>query len=371
MAQVRLELGRDAIILHSHKIRPRGWRGLFAKPMVEVTAATDDSPLQRADRAPSASARAGAAAAVQPALPPRAGTAPPAGRAGGADLAALAGEMAEMKALLTQAIWTQPHGSAAVPPAGRAVYERLQAAGVKPDLAAAVASRAVQAAGETAAEPAVLEEARRALAAVIGRGEPIAPRSRRHVVALVGPTGVGKTTTLAKLAARFALGEERSVALITADTYRIAAVEQLRTYADIIGVPVDVVFTAQELRQALARHSDRDLILIDTAGRSYKNAMQMSELRSLLEAAQPDETHLVVSLTTSLPDAEAIIERFSIAQYNRVLLTKLDESSVPGQIANVAAAAGQPLSYVSNGQSVPDDLETADGEQLAGLIVGG
>lgn len=362
MAQVRMELGRDAIILHSHKVKRRGLRGLFSRPMIEVTAATDDSPGQRSGGATAEPAGFGAAAAAQPLVQA------PEPQVINGDLAALAGQMAEMKALLSQAVWSQPGGFGAIPPAGQDLYAQMTTSGLQPELAQKVVSEALDAAGPDPTAEALTAAARTALADLIGRGQPVTA-GRRQVIALVGPTGVGKTTTLAKLAARFALGEGRRVALVTADTYRIAAVEQLRTYGDIIGIPVDVIFTAQELRQALARHRECDLVLIDTAGRSHKNAMQMSELRSLLEAAQPDETHLVLSLTTNFTDAVTIMERFGMTNYNRLLLTKLDETSHPGQIVNFAHAAGRPLSYVANGQSVPDDLEAADADKLAGLIL--
>ncbi len=190
-----------------------------------------------------------------------------------------------------------------------------------------------------------------------------------QVVAFVGPTGVGKTTTIAKLAAIFALFEERKVALVTADTYRIAAVEQLKTYAKIIGIPIEVVFTPQEIRRAIERHLDAELILIDTAGRSHYDNMKMSELKSYIESSSPDEVHIVLSLNTKYRDLEEIIKRFGCIPLHKMVLTKLDETATFGNILNLARDFSIPISYVTNGQDVPKDIEVADPSKLAEVIL--
>lgn len=190
-----------------------------------------------------------------------------------------------------------------------------------------------------------------------------------QVVAFVGPTGVGKTTTIAKLAAIFALFEEKKVALVTADTYRVAAVEQLKTYAKIIGIPIEVVFTPQEMRKAIERHLDAELVLIDTAGRSHYDSMKMSELKSYVEASSPDEVHLVLSLNTKYRDLEEIIRRFGCVPLHKLVLTKLDETSTFGNIFNLVRDFSIPISYVTNGQDVPKDIEMADSLKLAEIVL--
>ncbi len=190
-----------------------------------------------------------------------------------------------------------------------------------------------------------------------------------QVVVFIGPTGVGKTTTIAKLAAIFALFEERKVALVTADTYRIAAVEQLKTYAKIIGIPIEVVFTPQEMRRAIERHLDAEVILIDTAGRSHYDSMRMSELKSYVEASFPDEVHLVLSLNTKYKDLEEIVRKFSCVPLSKMVLTKLDETSTFGNIFNLVRDFSLPISYITNGQDVPKDIEVADSLKLAEIIM--
>jgi flagellar biosynthesis protein FlhF len=197
----------------------------------------------------------------------------------------------------------------------------------------------------------------------------VTPGSRK-LVALVGPTGVGKTTTIAKLAANFRLRDQHNVGLITVDTYRVAAVEQLRTYADIIDLPMEVVSTPSEMRQAVERLSHLDLILLDTAGRSPRDEVQLQELKSMLAEAQPDETHLVLSSVTSTPALKKTAERFADVGLDALVLTKLDEATGLGNLVPLLRSCKLPLSYVTNGQNVPDDIDHADSRSLAHTVLG-
>ncbi|NLJ80637.1 MAG: flagellar biosynthesis protein FlhF [Firmicutes bacterium] len=199
--------------------------------------------------------------------------------------------------------------------------------------------------------------------------EPWEFRGGQQVVALIGPTGVGKTTTIAKLAASFALIDKKKVGVVTVDTYRIAAAEQLKTYADIIGIPVRVAYSPGELKDALAKMQDRDLILIDTAGRSQNNRLQVGELKSYLEGLDV-EIHLVISATTKQSDAKEIIEAFSLLEFDRLIITKLDETNAPGIVLYAAQNARAPIAFLTAGQGVPEDIEVADREKIAQLILG-
>lgn len=191
-----------------------------------------------------------------------------------------------------------------------------------------------------------------------------------RIVALVGPTGVGKTTTIAKLAANYRLREKRRVGLITVDTYRIAAVQQLRTYADIIDLPMEVVSTPQEMRQAVDRLSGLELILVDTAGRSPRDEIKIQELRSMLAEAQADEVHLVLSSVASARSLTRTTEQFAEVGVTALLVTKLDEATGLGNLLPLARSCQLPLSYVTNGQNVPDDIAPADSRKLTRVILG-
>ncbi len=200
-------------------------------------------------------------------------------------------------------------------------------------------------------------------------GEKETPKTR--VIALIGPTGVGKTTTIAKLAAKYKIGEGKKVAMITIDSYRIAAVDQLKTYAEIIDVPLRAVLSPGELHQVIHTMDDMDVILVDTAGRSQNNKSKLSQLRSFVAATGASEVHLVVSANSNKVAAQKTIEKFMPLGANRIIISKLDEAETFGIILSSTSSGLVPISYVTTGQDVPDDMAGADADFLAGLIVGG
>ena len=224
-------------------------------------------------------------------------------------------------------------------------------------------------------EPGRAEDLKARLALQIEREIPIAGPIRLtpgavRVVALVGPTGVGKTTTIAKLAANFRLREKRRVGLITVDTYRIAAVDQLRTYADIIDLPMQVAAAPHEMREAVRSMAGFDVVLIDTAGRSPKDDLKLRELREFLDEAQPHEIHLVQSCVATAGTLSKTLERFSELGATSLVLTKLDEAHGLGNLLPLLRSCPLPLSYLTNGQNVPDDIVAAERRKLAHLALG-
>lgn len=195
------------------------------------------------------------------------------------------------------------------------------------------------------------------------------PDGRPLVLALVGPTGVGKTTTIAKLAATFKLRHSRKVGLVTADTYRIAAVEQLRTYAEIIGLPLKVVNSPAEVASAVDSLNDCDVVLLDTAGRSQNDKNRLTELSEVVTAASPHEIHLVLSSTVAEGVMKRTVDRFSALKPSRLIFTKLDEAVAFGSLFNIAIGTKLPVSFVTTGQEVPDQFELADASRLARLVL--
>lgn len=189
-------------------------------------------------------------------------------------------------------------------------------------------------------------------------------------VVLVGPTGVGKTTTIAKLAGRLALVEKKKVGLITIDTYRIGAIEQLKTYAEIMNIPFKVVITIKEMENAIESMEDCDVVLIDTTGRSSKNTMQISELRAFVQKANPDHVNMVISATTKNKDIKGILKGYSELGYESVIVTKLDETTAYGSIYNISRNSNKPISFITIGQNVPDDIKLSTKEELTRFILG-
>lgn len=190
------------------------------------------------------------------------------------------------------------------------------------------------------------------------------------IVVFVGPTGVGKTTTIAKLAGKYALEYKKKVGLITVDTYRIGAIEQLKTYAEIMAIPFEVVFNIKEMEHAIDAMKDCDLIFLDTTGRSSKNLMQLQELKAYVTKAEANKVFLVLSATTKEKDINAILEGYRVMDYGNIIVTKLDETTTYGPLLSIIKNSKVTLSYVTTGQGVPQDIKKIKPEQLIQLVLG-
>jgi len=366
--QARLELGKDALIIHTRKFKKGGIFGFFARPRVEITVAVDEEPSPTAGQGkrqehvePSpASGLEGSAPAVD---------GPPVKNDEVLDELR---EMKQMVAHLSQKL-DEKDRLKGMPRSLQGLYKGL----VNNEVSEKLALRVVQSVKqrldneEVARDGGEVQVCLEVLASMFKKPKPVEfNRDRPRIVAMIGPTGVGKTTTIAKLAANFALLEKKRVGLVTIDTYRIAAVEQLRTYAEIIGVPLEVVFHPDGLETALAKHTDKDVVFIDTAGRSPKNEPHINELGEFLRAAQPDEILLVLSTNTPTLDLLDIYQRFNVVRIDKLVFTKVDECERYGQILNVAYKTKTGLAYITNGQNVPDDIMVPDPSYLAKMVLG-
>ena len=195
-----------------------------------------------------------------------------------------------------------------------------------------------------------------------------------RVVFFVGPTGVGKTTTIAKIASKFKVNYNKNIAFITADTYRIAATDQLRTFANILDTPLSVIYTATELNSAVAEYEQADVIFVDTAGFSHKNETQRNDMRALLAGLSPEyekSVYLVLSATTKYRDLISIIDSYKDIDDYKLIFTKLDETSSYGNLLNIKLYSDAGISYVTNGQNVPDDIEVFDTQKIVKQLLGG
>lgn len=198
--------------------------------------------------------------------------------------------------------------------------------------------------------------------------------NKPKVLFFVGPTGVGKTTTIAKIASKYKVEYDKKVAFITADTYRIAATEQLQVYANILDAPMSIVYTQDEMNDAIAKFAEHDLVFVDTAGFSHKNEKQRNDMKALLGGVNEEynkEVYLVLSATTKYADLLDIVDSYrEIADY-KLIFTKLDETTTYGNLLNIKLYSGADLSYTTNGQNVPDDIEVFDTQKIVKKLLGG
>jgi flagellar biosynthesis protein FlhF len=357
LAQVRRDLGGGAVILGTREVRRRRMFGLGTREVVEVTAS--DGSIEQSDRPGKGS--------IAPSI-----VIPTSSEA----LHSHFGE--QLSRLHSMVENLSKHGRLDhllpdLPGELVPTYASL----LEAEVPEALARRLVRYVAERleprdASRP---EAVRDALCEAVEASIPIAPpiaavAGTRRIVALVGPTGVGKTTTVAKLAANFKLAHGLKPGLVTVDTYRIAAVEQLRTYAEIIDLPLAVANAPGEMKRAIDELGDVDLVLIDTAGRSPRDEVKIRELSDFLAAAEPDEVHLVLSAVAGERSLRAAVERFAVAHADRLILTKLDEADGLGGVLSVLGDADRPVSYLTTGQAVPDDIEPANRTRIARLILG-
>jgi flagellar biosynthesis protein FlhF len=268
---------------------------------------------------------------------------------------------------------TEARGMVDIPPELFPHYLTLVEADVEPDLARELIHRVHRHStpGQTQDTAAAMALLTALLEQRITCGRSLAPVSgRRQIAMVVGPTGVGKTTTLAKLAGGLGVEQGYRIGLITIDTYRVAAVEQLRTYAEIIDLPMRIVANAAEMQEALDAFIDCDLVLIDTAGRSPHDERRLAELKQLIDAANPDHVYLVLSLASGANALRSAAECFSAVGPTSLVVTKLDEATGCGGLVSISRDIGLPISYFTTGQEVPRDIEPANPCRAARLIVG-
>lgn len=362
LAKIKSALGNDAIILQARRFRKGGIFGLFGRSFVEVTAAVDENNQHSRPRY------------EMPLLPQNIAALPKAEL--DSDLKSdLKKEIEELKTLVGEMIddlETKTSLTVAYPKNFQRIYKILVENEVEEKLARKIVSDALEMIAPALWQD--YEEILKIVEKLIVKRIPVRPitfckENEKKRIALVGPTGVGKTTTIAKLAAIFAMMKKKKIALATVDTYRIAAVDQLRTFAEIISVPFEVAYTPRELGDALRRHQDKELILIDTAGRNPLNELHMSEIKSFLELYNDIEIFLVLSATTKYTDLMETICRFSHLPIKQLIFTKLDETNHYGALLNIANKTKKAIAYITTGQNVPDDIEVPDPEKIAKLLL--
>jgi flagellar biosynthesis protein FlhF len=400
---VKDELGLDALVLNIKKIQPKGFTALFRKATVEVTAAYEEKTKQlKKESAPLPVLNGKASAngknvlsgiAQQNANPPEVNEAvlldlkADGGGTKSNERQKLASaqmrinmleqELDSKESLLEKAASLLAASAYKAAPENRKYsnnmlqifYDALINQGVTGEIAEFLLNDVSRLADDTDLEV-IVRVVYNNILNIFGE-TPEAKAPGKGVYLFLGPTGVGKTTTIAKLSSKFVLAEGKKVGLLTADTYRIAAVEQLKTYAEILGIDIGIIYNAADLRELLPKMKNfSDLVLVDTAGRSHRNENAVGELNELLSAVPEARRFLVLSLTTKYDDLISIVNAYSELSDFDLIFTKADETLYLGSMLNICYITGKKISYITNGQNVPDDIMAVKPEQIAKSLLG-
>jgi len=379
---VKDELGPTALVLNIKKVQPKGWTAIFRRPTVEVTAAYEDAT----------------AAQSKLTMPDLTNTPPAAPQEGDKQtiletvanidkqrlvsqqmrISVLEQELDNKEGLLVKAAGllsaaAHKNGTGAVRKYENNMiqifYDALISQGVTGENAEYLL-KDVNCLTDPAELPIIVKVVYNNIIEVLGRPQK-EYEPPRGVYFFLGPTGVGKTTTIAKLSSRFVFNDNAKVGLVTADTYRIAAVEQLKTYAEILGIDIGIVYNAADLSDILPKmETFSDVVLIDTAGRSHKNSEAISDLRELISVRPDARKYLVLSLTTKTDDLISIINAYSGFADFDIIFTKADETLYLGAMLNISRLTGKKISYIANGQNVPDDISIIRPEEIARSLLG-
>lgn len=352
MKQIRKELGTEAVILQTRNIKRGRFFGLLKKQQIEVVAVKDPQPVVPKKQVVTEDKGLHKNQMVKP-----------------TENSNLLKELEQVKQLLHQsAIETITY-----PADYQLVYHYLLDQEVEQQLAASIIEAVIehQQNKQQMNRPFIVKQVEEEITKRLERVSFQGLTYKNKLVYFVGPTGVGKTTTIAKVAAKSKLEDRKRVALITADTYRIAAVEQLKTYADILQVPIEVVYTRADFEEAIKKFSAYDVVFIDTAGRNFREEMYVKQLQADIGIGRSEgaDTYLVLSLTAKPKDITDIFDRFKPLNITEVIFTKMDETSQFGSMLNIALRKNIGVAYISNGQDVPEHLLNPSSQLLATYVM--
>lgn len=374
VAKAKEDLGTDAVIMNVRQIKHKGLQRLFKKDYVEVTAAVDEPETKEARRTQKETVKQ---QEKQEEIKAAEGSMEKSAEEKETPVTAAIEERLENLAQMLERQMqetpaeekeTQEQNSKLV----KLIFEQLINNEVTEENAREI-MREIDAKDKLQLDD-LLSSIYQKIVLKLGQMKTVELSAKKpKVIFFIGPTGVGKTTTIAKLASKFKIEKKAKIAIITADTYRVAAVEQIRTYANILSVPIEVVYHADELKPLYDKYQEYDLILVDTAGRSHKNEEQREDIQKLLATAEdyPHEIYLVVSATTKYKDLIKITQTYSDISDYRLLFTKIDETDALGNILNIRMLTQKPLSYTTFGQNVPEDISVTDAQGIAKQLLGG
>ncbi|MBM6618427.1 flagellar biosynthesis protein FlhF [Bacillus suaedaesalsae] len=372
MKKVRADLGKDAVILNSKVVHTGGFFGFFTKKNIEVMAAVDPSPF---DKEPIQKDRERTVPVnIQPKREPSLleDITPLVKSLNQKNDMDLLKEISELKLLIKDTQSKPTVRTSIYPEPLQKILLELEDQEINEEQQSDIMSKLLEKwykNNASSSNTEIKKWVREELLTRVEQYEHGGISFKKKYINVVGPTGVGKTTTLAKIAAQCVIKHKKKVAFITTDTYRIAAIEQLKTYAKILDVPIEVCYNLDDFKKAKEKYSSYDLVFIDTAGRNFRNKQYVEDLKEVIDFTEEMETFLVLSLTAKQRDMEEIYRQFSLIFINRLIFTKTDETSQFGSILNLMTTYKKGVAYLTTGQNVPDDIMEATPTEIVNTIL--
>lgn len=342
MSKLKIELGPDAVILNTKTIRQKGLFGYFRKPLIEITAAYEEKDLLRKKFANPYEDK----------------------------LKSINEELTELKELMMKTS-IDKRKDTDIPSTLLRFHDLMLNNGVNPKVSSSLLKEISKGVNlEEKDINTVTNIVRFGLAEALGTPEPITIGREQKIIFFVGPTGVGKTTTLAKITADFVIKNKYDIGLITSDIYRIAAVEQLKIYSEILQLPLEIAYNKDDILRAINNFKDKDIILVDTAGRNHNDLNQIEELKDILNITTVKEVFLLISAATDYKLLRSLVEKYNFLNDYKIIITKIDEVESYGSILNIRHITKKQLSYYTTGQNVPDDIQLIDVESIVNKLIG-
>lgn len=342
MTKLKKELGSEAVVLNTRTIKQKGLLGIFKKPLVEITAAYEkNDPLDLKNIHED-------------------------------NLVNINRELIVLRNMINQISTDVKEKDIEIPTELDSYRSKLIENGVEYITATSILKKLNEQVDFNNKDSAIVKGIiKQTLMEYIGQVKPLnLDNPYQKIIFFVGPTGVGKTTTLAKIAAQLVMKRKYDIGLITSDTYRIAAIDQLKAYSDILQLPLEVIYNEADMYKTLVTFKDKDIIFVDTAGRNHRDIDENDEIFKIMDSIKNKEVFLVLSGTTDYSTLKSIINHYSFIKDYKIIFTKIDESEGLGNILNVKFLTQNPVSYITTGQNVPDDIEILDKEKVACHLIG-